>query len=656
MSSASGIKAGRAWVELGVNDKFSGALKAAQKQLKAYGASVRMAGYAISAAATAAAAPLVASVKVFSSAGDAVAKAAKRTGLSTEAMSELGFAAEQSGTNVEGLEKGLRAMQKNVTDAAAGTGEAADALKLLGLSANTLLSLSPEEMFMAIAAEIGKIEDPTRRAAAAMDIFGARIGTGLLPLMAEGEAGIAALRKQARDFGISVGSKDAKSAEELNDAMNLAQRSVRGLMMQIGKALAPAVTDLSTRFAGVVATAGRWIEQNRGAIVVAAKVIAVVGAVGATLISLGVTLSALGMVASGLATAFGVAVAAVAAIVSPIGLVTVGALAAAAAVLYFSGAGGEALEWLRDRFGELKDRVTEVVGGIVSALKAGDMELAARIAWLAVKAAWIAGTGWLTQVWEDFKAWFLKTALDAAQALEDFFGPDIWYPLEVAAVETIATLSRLWTTFAALMRSTFEKVTGWIGDRALEVQGIFDSDLDVEEAKRRRRATDDHNLEKIEQERQNDISGIDERLAKRRAAAEARELERLNTGRSWIGGARDAVDDARARALAENDLEVAAAMDELRRSIDMANRLAKTPPVESRKAEEMRSGHQVARMAAGMNRGTFSTSSAATLALQSGSSERRLAEIATAAKTTASEIKAFRREARNNAVAPGVFT
>ena len=130
-SSASGIKAGRAYVELGVDDRFTKALRAAQARLQAFGNAVRNIGLGLTAVAAAASAPFVASVKLFSDFGSAIDDAANRTGLTAEAMSELGFAAEQSGTTVESLEKGLRVMQRTLVNAAEDGGAAGEAIAAL---------------------------------------------------------------------------------------------------------------------------------------------------------------------------------------------------------------------------------------------------------------------------------------------------------------------------------------------------------------------------------------------------------------------------------------------------------------------------------------------------------------------------------------------
>ena len=82
-SSASGIKAGRAYVELGVDDRFTKALRAAQARLQAFGNAVRNIGLGLSALAAAASAPFIASVKLFSEFGDSIDKAAARFSVRT---------------------------------------------------------------------------------------------------------------------------------------------------------------------------------------------------------------------------------------------------------------------------------------------------------------------------------------------------------------------------------------------------------------------------------------------------------------------------------------------------------------------------------------------------------------------------------------------
>jgi len=193
-------------------------LRRVQKRIKAFGQSIRNLGLKMAGLGTAILAPLLGAAKAFSSMGDQVAKMAKRTGLSVEALSELRFVASQTGTEFESLEMGFRRMQRSIYDAGRGLSTAKDALTDLGLRFEDLDGLSPEEQFKLLGEAISRIEDPTKKAAIAMTLFG-RTGTNLLPMFAKGAAGIEQLQKEARRLGLTMSSKDAEAAEDFTDAL-----------------------------------------------------------------------------------------------------------------------------------------------------------------------------------------------------------------------------------------------------------------------------------------------------------------------------------------------------------------------------------------------------------------------------------------------------
>jgi len=168
MPQAGAIRAGRAFVELFADDsKLVRGLKRAQAKLKAFGEGVRNLGLKLAGLGSAVVAPLIASTKVFAKMGDDLAKMSARTGFSVESLSELGFAAELSGTSIEVLENGIRKMQRTIVDAASGMQSAQDALALLGLTVADLDNLSPEQQFKLIADRLAAIEDPTLKATGA---------------------------------------------------------------------------------------------------------------------------------------------------------------------------------------------------------------------------------------------------------------------------------------------------------------------------------------------------------------------------------------------------------------------------------------------------------------------------------------------------------
>ncbi|MCA9251267.1 MAG: hypothetical protein KDA54_09035 [Phycisphaerales bacterium] len=488
MASAKGIRAGRAFVELGVSDKLTRGLRQAQKRLKAFGAGVRNAGLRITAFGASLAAPLAASLKVFSSAGDQLDKMSKRTGVSVEALSELGFAAEQSGTDLETLEKGIRVMQRTMGDASQGLATAVDAFDTLGLKVEQLQGLSPEQQFTAIADRLSQIADPSARAAAAMDVFG-RAGTALLPLLADGAKGMAELRDEARSLGLTISTESASDAALLTDTLNILFRVLKQGVFTIGSALAPAIIDVSNRITRVAVRVAEWIKQNKALVVTALKVTAAIVAGGVALVALGFLFSGLAAGLGGLATivsgvgaALGVIGSILVSLISPIGLVVSAVVGLGTTLLLTTDAGAEALAWLGDRFRALKDTVFKVIGGISDALAAGDIGLAAKILWLSLKLAWQNGVAALNRVWLEAKRFFLGTVQSMWYGALAFT-QQILHSLEVAWIETTSFLSKTWTAFTGGFKKAWGSAINFTTKRLLELQGLFDDGLDVNAAK-----------------------------------------------------------------------------------------------------------------------------------------------------------------------------
>ena len=222
-------------VKLGLNSKgFTKGLDQSQSRLGTF--SKKVAGGAIKVGAamgTAVAAGVSAAVFQFAKYGDQMDKMAQRTGFTTNALSELGFAAEQSGFDIETLEKGIVGMDRFLLNAERKLSTATDSLDDLGLTMGDLQGLSPEDQFMMLAGAVADVEDPSKRAALAMSIFG-KAGQKMIPLLNAGSESIEEMRQQARDLGISMSPEDAKAAAEFTDAWNRAKKSVMGFIYSVG--------------------------------------------------------------------------------------------------------------------------------------------------------------------------------------------------------------------------------------------------------------------------------------------------------------------------------------------------------------------------------------------------------------------------------------
>ncbi len=504
MANTTAIRAGKAYVELALQDKLTKGLRAAQQKLQAWGAGIRGIGTKIAGVGAVAAAGLGAAVKSFAGFGDTLAKMSQRTGISVESLSELGYAADQSGTNLATLETGVRIMQRTITEAAQGAGAAVDTLAELGLTAEELGRMTPEAQLKAVADRLAQIEDPTTRAAMAMKVLG-RSGTQLLPLFAEGAAGIEQLQQRARDLGLTIGNDDAQAAVVFTDTLDDLIKVIKRGVFAIGAALAPTLTKLISRVTTVAVTIVDWIKTNRELVLNIGKVVVGVIAAGGALVAIGLAISALGGVFGALATVISGVIGAVGAIgtvigalLSPIGLVITAVGALGAYLLYSTDLGGKALAWLGDRFGALKDTALTAYQGIADALAAGDIALAAKILWLTLKMEWQRGINALNGYWLGFKETFMSIAYRAFYGALAAF-ETVWHGLEVAFIETTAFLTKVWANFTAGFQKAWGGAVNWTAKRLLELQGMFDSGFDADAAKRladQNRAADDRRIDR----------------------------------------------------------------------------------------------------------------------------------------------------------------
>jgi hypothetical protein len=480
------VKAGSAYVELTTNNsKLMRGLADAQKRLQSFGAATRMLGTKVFAVGAGIATPILASAKIFSDVGDQIQKMALRTGVSTEALSTLGFAAEQSGADLVSLEKGLLRMQRTVADAASGNQGAIESLAELGLTASQLSSMTPDEQFKTIAEAIKGIEDPALRTAAAMKVFG-KGGAALMPFLREGRAGIQALQDEAKSLGLELNLEDANSAAELNDALNRLTRSLKAIPMVIGAAVAPALNSLLKPITKIVVTGAQWINKNRALVVTLAKVGIALATAGALVIALGSGLAATGLALGGLASILGLASGMIAmvggvigALLSPIGLVSLAVVGLGAYLLKSSGLGAQALQWLGQRFETLRGEVSASLGVIGQALAAGDIAGAANVLWLTLKLQWLKGISALTGYWVAFRdqMWAITDALVYGTARLLSSG---WAGIETAWVETIGFLADAWSLFTGTLTKSWHTTVGFIKKAWVRLKGLFDSDINVD--------------------------------------------------------------------------------------------------------------------------------------------------------------------------------
>lgn len=228
---------------------------------------------AIEAAAIAVAVVVSDAVKDWAEFGDAINNMAIRTGFGVESLSELDYIAKRSGTTLASVETATKklssaiivsedavaAYQKALVGLTPGTDEYKKALaevnerieastlnfQRLGLDIAALRAMSPEQQFWTVAMALAELEDVTLRTAIATDLFGSS-GTDLLPMLAEGAAGIQAQRDRAHELGVTLTDESVVAAKDFSTAMVDLNAAITGVKYALAEELGPALTDIIT--------------------------------------------------------------------------------------------------------------------------------------------------------------------------------------------------------------------------------------------------------------------------------------------------------------------------------------------------------------------------------------------------------------------------
>ena len=129
---------------------------------------------------------------------------AQRLGMSADALTVLGYAAEQTGSSQETLNMALQRMQNLLGEAAAGSDTAAKAFASLGLGVSDLKALTPDQAFAAIAEQMQQVGSSTERTKITLDIFGKSSGE-LINLLAGGAEGLNEFGAEAESMGLLLG-------------------------------------------------------------------------------------------------------------------------------------------------------------------------------------------------------------------------------------------------------------------------------------------------------------------------------------------------------------------------------------------------------------------------------------------------------------------
>jgi len=253
---------GKVEIQIGATDNASPKIKGIGKNIEAMGKTFTNVGKGMMAVGAGIVASIGLMVNNYNNAGDAVHDLAIKTGFSTESLSQWKYVAEQSGTSIDQIELGIKNMTLALVAAAGSTDISSTAIGKLGLNIDDLMAMKPEEQFDTITTALAGVEDQTMLVSAASEIFGTRVGTDLLPMLATGKTAISDLKQEAIDLNLVFSKDAADAADDFNDSKDKLKASLEGIGNSIATAVMPSINDLIEKLTNGLKPVLKWIKDN----------------------------------------------------------------------------------------------------------------------------------------------------------------------------------------------------------------------------------------------------------------------------------------------------------------------------------------------------------------------------------------------------------
>ncbi len=195
---------------------------------------------------TLSAAGFAAMIKNAIDAADHLNKLSQKIGISVEALSTLRFAAQLSDVSLESLQKGIKGLSQNITEANTGIGDGAQMFEALGISVKNAdgSMKSTDAVLLNVADVFAHLEDGAVKTALAVKLFG-KSGMDMIPLLNQGAAGINQLTAEAERLGLKLTTETARSAEAFNDNLTALKASSSSLSISLARDFLPELINIT---------------------------------------------------------------------------------------------------------------------------------------------------------------------------------------------------------------------------------------------------------------------------------------------------------------------------------------------------------------------------------------------------------------------------
>jgi len=221
---------------------LNSSLTASQKKMAAFG--INAAAVVAGVVAIGKAAAKV--VKDVTDYGSAIFDASEKTGLSTDAIQEWKFIAEQTGGTLENVTGAVGMMTR-------GLQANADTFASLGIVLKNADGTfrSTTEIFNETVNKLSQMTDETERDQLAFKLLG-RSAQSLIPILNAGADGMEGMRAQAHDLGIVLDEEAIKNSDELGDSMDALKAALNSAKASLVTGITPALIDVANALTSVI--------------------------------------------------------------------------------------------------------------------------------------------------------------------------------------------------------------------------------------------------------------------------------------------------------------------------------------------------------------------------------------------------------------------
>jgi hypothetical protein len=187
-------------------------------------------------------------------AGVQIGHLSQQTGISVQNLSILKYAAQSTGVDFEVLTRGFKKLAVTTYEADNGNKKAAAGFNQLGISVAQLRAKGDDMygVLSLVADKFHEMPDGIVKSDTAAKIFGARMGSELIPVLDSLGGKLEEQKAEAESLGLVWDKSGIAKMEEMHKAVTGMKGAFAGLALEITSSLAPALTKLAEDASGFI--------------------------------------------------------------------------------------------------------------------------------------------------------------------------------------------------------------------------------------------------------------------------------------------------------------------------------------------------------------------------------------------------------------------